>query len=495
MKTQIITLESHDDLISVRDRMSWAKTPRILLVWPKFEKVTLRQVDLKILQRHAATLGAQVGLVTRTRRVRADAEALGIPVFESTGEAQRVAWPKMRRRKWRRKAPDKTLREKREQISAKEEPWRVHPITRIGALAAGVLSVLSIVALFIPRAQVHLKPVTKEQSVALAVNANPSVDSVLITGSIPAREKRVVVDGVKTITVTGEGVVPQSKARGEVEFRNLTQQVVTIPVGTVVSAAEVRFVTTEGGEVAAGVGKSAILPIAALEGGIAGNVEAEIINVIEGRLGLSLSVINPDPTSGGRELASVQASDEDRARVKRLLMKSLEESAHGKFLVELKSGDLLFENTLVVSQILSEKYDPPPGAAGTRLTVSMQVEYAARYASASDLTELATLAMNAALPPGFHAASVAGAATVKPLSDPFLDADGSLRWNIRAERKIVQSFDAVYVTQLVQGLGVNEAQSNLEENLPPESAPVIQLSPSWWRWVPMLPFMIEVVQG
>ncbi|MCK7480865.1 MAG: hypothetical protein M0C28_29370 [Candidatus Moduliflexus flocculans] len=82
--------------------MSWAKTPRILLVWPKFEKVTLRQVDLKVLQRHASTLGAQLGLVTRQRRVRADAEALGIPVFKSTKEAQRLKWPKPRRRKWLR---------------------------------------------------------------------------------------------------------------------------------------------------------------------------------------------------------------------------------------------------------------------------------------------------------------------------------------------------------------------------------------------------------
>src|SRR5215207_5653754 len=117
MKTQIITLESHDDLISVRDRLSWAKTPRILLVWPKYEKVTLRQVDLKILQRHASSLGAQLGLVTRARRVREDAEALHIPVFESTGEAQRVAWPKPRRRKWARHAPRKDLREQREQAS------------------------------------------------------------------------------------------------------------------------------------------------------------------------------------------------------------------------------------------------------------------------------------------------------------------------------------------------------------------------------------------
>jgi len=493
MKTQIITLESHDDLISVRDRMSWAKTPRILLVWPKFEKVTLRQVDLKILQRHAAALGAQVGLVTRARRVRADAEGLGIPVFESTGEAQRVAWPKVRQRKWRRKFPGRTLREKREQASVKEETWRSYPMTRIVAFSLGVLSVLFIVALFIPRAEVTLQPVTKTQSLSLTVSASPALEAVSITGSIPVREKRVVVDGVQTITVTGEGVLPQSKARGEVGFRNLTSQEVTIPAGTVVSVGNVRFVTTQDAEVAAGVGKTALVPILAAEGGQAGNVEAEAINTIEGRLGLSLSVSNPEPLTGGRELPSLQASEEDRTRAKKLLMVTLKEAAREKFLDELNAEDLLFEETLEVAQILSEKYDPPLGAAGTRLTVSMQVEFAARYASASDLTELATLALNASLPSGFRTAS--DAVTVTPLSNPFPTEDGSLRWNIRAERKITQVFDPVFVTQLVQGLGVNRAQANLNEILPPESEPLLRLSPSWWRWVPLLPIRIEVVTG
>jgi len=60
VKTQIITLETHDDLISVRDRLSWAKTPRVLIVWPKYAKVALRFVDLKVLQRHAESLGSQL---------------------------------------------------------------------------------------------------------------------------------------------------------------------------------------------------------------------------------------------------------------------------------------------------------------------------------------------------------------------------------------------------------------------------------------------------
>ncbi len=494
MKTQIITLESHDDLISVRDRLSWAKTPRILLVWPKFEKVTLRQVDLKVLQRHALSLGAQLGLVTRTRRVRADAEALGIPVFESAGQAQRVAWPKRKHRKSFYKVPDKNLREKREQAQVREEAWRVHPITRVLALMVGVVSVMALVALFIPRAQVSLQPVTKTQSIMISVSANPSVDSVFITGSIPAYEKRVIVDGSQTVLVTGEGIVPQSKTQGVAEFRNLTQQAVTIPAGTVVQTADaIRFITTEDGAVDAGVGKKIELPIEAVDGGSVGNLDVEMINAIEGRLGLSLSVSNLEPTAGGRELSSVQASDADRTRVKNLLMENLEDLARENILNELNSGDMLFENTLVTSQVFSEEYDPPAGAAGTKLTLTMQVEFSVQYASASDLTELATLAMNASLPSGFRSAS--DAVTVKPTTKPFQSEDGSLHWTIRAERLIAQAFDAVQVTQLVLGYGVKKAQANLNENLPLATSPEIQLSPSWWPLVPLLPFRIEVVMG
>lgn len=491
MKTQIITLESHDDLISVRDRMSWAKTPRILLVWPKFEKVTLRQVDLKVLQRHASTLGAQLGLVTRQRRVRADAEALGIPVFKSTKEAQRVQWPEPKRRKWPQKAPDRTLREKREQVQVREEAWRAHPVTRVVAFSVGVLAVLAIAALFLPRAQVQLKPVVKTQSVEIPVTANPSAEQVFITGSIPARERRIVVEGAQQVTVTGEGVVPQSKAKGTAVFRNLTQSAVNIPIGTVVAAGEVRFVTTELGVLNPGGGETVELQIEAVTGGLSGNLDAETINVVEGRLGLLLAVTNPEPTTGGRERASVQATESDRARAKRLLLRSLEADAREKLLDELGSDDIPFDKTFVLVEVLSEVYDPPPGVAGSQLTVTMQAEYAIRYADASDLTELASLALNASLPSGFFPAS--DALTVEPLTAPTLLADGSARWTVRAEREIVQQVDAAQVTRLVMGLGSAEAQSLLDRNLPPQSDPKLALTPSWWPWVPIVPFRIEVV--
>jgi hypothetical protein len=178
--------------------------------------------------------------------------------------------------------------------------------------------------------------------------------------------------------------------------------------------------------------------------------------------------------------------------VKDLLMKDLEKRARENIVKDLKSGDLLFDNTLTVSQTLSEKYDPPAGAAGTKLTLTMQLEFSVQYAAASDLTELATLAMNASLPSGFAPAPGANI-TVEPETNPFFAADKSLHWTMRAERVIAQTFDPAEVTQLVLGTGVKKAQSNLNENLPSATSPTIQLSPSWWPLVPLLPFRISVV--
>ena len=92
MKTQVIQLDVHDDLISIRDRMAWAKTPRILLIWPKRGSVGVRPLDLTLLRRHAESLGADLGLVTRRADIRAAARELNISVFSRASDAQKKQW-------------------------------------------------------------------------------------------------------------------------------------------------------------------------------------------------------------------------------------------------------------------------------------------------------------------------------------------------------------------------------------------------------------------
>jgi hypothetical protein len=68
-----------------------------------------------------------------------------------------------------------------------------------------------------------------------------------------------------------------------------------------------------------------------------------------------------------------------------------------------------------------------------------------------------------------------------------------MHWTVRAERRIVQQIDKAQVTQLIQGIRSARVKAVLEKRLPLEKAPQINLSPSWWPWVPIVPFRISVV--
>jgi hypothetical protein len=101
------------------------------------------------------------------------------------------------------------------------------------------------------------------------------------------------------------------------------------------------------------------------------------------------------------------------------------------------------------------------------------------------------LVLNASIPSGFSPAS--DAVTVKAATKPTIREDGSARWTMQVERKIIQFIDPAQVTHLIQGYSSGSAQSQLQENLPLASSPQISLSPSWWPWVPIVPFRISVV--
>ena len=494
MKTQLIPLESHDDLISVRDRMSWAKTPRILLVWPNSERIPLRPLDLKVLQRHAASLGAQLGLVTRHRNIRREAQALGIPVFNSTGQAQRNPWPErdLRGKRTRRK-PRQDLREIRKQVRGKEEAWRSHPVTRTGFFALGVLAVLVMASLFIPHAQITLTPETDMQSVTLPVQADPSVETVFITGSIPARELRVVVEGVQEALVSGHVPVPMTKAEGVVTFRNLTEEPVKIPAGTVLTSTGlpgVRFQTVEQGELEAGLKATVDVPVQAEDAGSAGNVDAGTILAIEGNLGLQTAVTNAEPTHGGRDRQTNAATEEDQASLREGLLAELEAQALQEMKTMLAGGDQIFPDTLKAAQILEETYDPPLGQPGSHVKLSMRIEYTASYASGKDLTELASTVLNASQPEGF--ADMGEPLEFETVNSYQTNSTGVTRWTVRVSRQLEKQVNPGQIIPLVQGRSMAVAAGQLKTAFKLSDAPDIRLTPQWWPWLPLIPFNITV---
>ncbi len=494
MKTQIIALESHDDLISVRDRMSWAKSPRILLVWPKYEKVTLRPVDLRVLQQHARYLGADLGLVTRRADVRRDAIGFGIPVFASTAAAQRDLWPA--RRSMRRRGPradHPNLRMMKAGAEVREAAWKSSPAARIGFFSMGVLAALAVAALFVPRAAIKLTPVSQRQNVILPLAASKSNSSVSISGGVPAKSISVTVTESQSAQVTSQSSVPQTKATGIARFKNLTQNGVSIPAGTVVYSvgqSTVRFVTMNDTHLVGTANAFVDVPVTAEQAGAIGNVPVNSIQAIEGSVGLSTSVTNPEPTTGGTDLVTTAPSEDDRKRVYEALLPILQMQAEKEIKASIGAKDLLLTNTLQMGQIVNESYDPPAGRAGSLLTLTMTVGYSAQYVAASDLTRLAQTVLNAAVPAGY--VPDANSLSFSEIGSPALDQSGTTHFELQVERTLVHQINSEQANALVRGLSPNAAVQRLQSNLPLASAPQIDLSPSWWPRLPLIPFRIEV---
>lgn len=494
MKTQIISLETHDDLISVRDRMSWAKSPRILLVWPRYEKVSLRPVDLRVLQQHARFLGADLGLVTRRASVRHDAESFGIPVFDTTAAAQRDAWPPRRtteRHEFWAEKPD--LRAMREDARLKEAHWRSTPPARVGFFAVGVLAVLAVAGLFVPRATIKLTPVSEMQSLTLPVTADTSISSVRITGSLPAHAITITIAGTQAAEVTSRTSIPVNKASGVARFTNLGQSPVTIPAGTVVysvGSAPVRFLTQNMTHLPGNVNAVVEVPITAAEAGKVGNLPADSIQAVEGGLGLSVSVTNPEPTSGGTDRMAVAPSNADRQRVHDVLLPLLQKRAEDQIRSSIGNKDALLLDTLKMGKILDETYDPPAGQAGNLVKLTLRAEFSAQYIKADDLTQLARTTLDASVPEGFMAAP--DTLTFQVMGSPTLDTTGSSHFDLQIGQTVVHQLDASRANELVRGLRPVDAARRLKSKLAIAKEPEILLSPPWWPWLPLIPFRVEV---
>ncbi len=491
MKTQIITLESHDDLISVRDKLAWAKTPRILLVWPKKEKVTLRILDLKVLQRHADSLGAQLGIVTKRLKVRRDAESLGIPVFDSTAAAQRDLWPVSLPRSRRiPKVPRRDLRKVRDYIYEKEAPWRTSLLGRVLTFTAGVIAVLTVAGLFVPRAALTLYPEAQIQSVVIPVAASESTESVSVTGAIPAHVLSAVVDAEQSLAIASEISVPKSKSQGIARFTNLGQSEVNIRAGTVVATnSSIRFVTLHDTLLPAGVDEFVDIPIEAIEAGASGNIPENAIAVVEGPLGLSLTVTNPNQISGGADAKVVGATDEDRSKLSGVVFDNLSESAKEQMRTQIKTGDILLLDTLEAADILQEEFDPPVGQAGKTLQLTMKVKFTARYISRDDLVQLSRSTLSASVPEGF---SMFGIVKLNPLTEPVTDSSGITHFDLEVKQNLLRNVDQTHVFSLMRGHSLQYARSELFAGLSLRKEPEIKLTPSWWPWLPLIPFNVSL---
>ncbi len=497
MKTQIIQLESHDDIISTRDKLLWSKATRVLLVWPNRGKVMRQKLDLVLLLRHATDLGQQIALVSKDHKVIENGEDAGIPVFSSTLEAQREVWVKPRQSRKNpkyKKVERKCSAELRQQMEKTKPPSLEASWARILIFLVGVLSVLALGVFLLPGATITLPLQQQEQSMEILITANPDILHGSITGNVPAHVLSVVVETQGTLTTTGSVVYGQEPASGVVEFTNLTDQTVTIPEGTVVRnilGAVQRYTTIRSLVLPAGRGSTGQIPVLALEPGEAGNLEAGAIQAVEGSVGLQVSVTNPEAISGGTDATLPSPSDEDIDQLRQQVMSSLEEIASEQLLAMQQPGQTVVLTSLGLSRVLVETSAPAVGEPADQVSMTIQAEYEIQYIDRQDVQDAAEAVLDVSTPQGYHA--VDGTIILSDLSEPEFTEGVGIQWRIDATRILEADWQQQDVVHLAIGVSPDTAIQSISNTLLLRNTPTISLVPAWWFQMPYLPFRISVV--
>ncbi len=480
--------------------MGWSQTGRVMLVWPTRGRLMNRRLDLVLVLRHSQTLGVQIALVTKDPEVRFQAHSLGIPVYKTVRKAQQARWRRPSKRKY---IPSQEEEERRDRVLSvdqiladpphrKREAPKLSPPVRIGVFALGVLAVLAIAAVLLPSAEVSIVPETKRQEVSLTVSATESINKINLTGILPIRTINRIVEGRGSTQTTGEVNIPTDFATGEVTFRNLTDQSITIPAGTVVSDADSshRFSTERIAYLRAGPGKEVTTPINALSPGSSENLLPGRIRAVEGDLGVLLTVENMERLTGGSLSSSPAPTPDDRILLHDQLTITLEENALQEIQASLDPEDILLEGSPNLVNSLAQTYYPAELQPASELELILRSEYQALYVSAEDREELANAILEANLPEGYT--PIPGTMTIEQLSTPKLVDESTLQWRIRLHRDIQADPPINQVIGLVLGRSPQIASQVLIQNLSLSVPPKIETNPSWWPVMPFIPLRIIV---
>ncbi len=499
MKTQIIQLEPHDDTISVKDKMDWSQTPRVLLEWPDEGKILRNRLDLVLLERYCSTNGSQLALLTKDQQVIDQAEEAGIPVFQVRSEAQLQPWGKSFREFIRQEVVLRSQQPRENPIIEKDEKNRGHqlpPWGRILLFTLAVAAVLAIGATLLPSATVYLSAGSNKREIIIPIQAIRDQEAINISGIIPSRVLEIIVEDQISLPTTGTLPIPSEYARGEVVFTNLGERSIHIPLNTILSTSQENsplFITVGSGTTPEGRGAQISLPIEALEPGILSNLPENMINRINQDLGAELSVNNPSPTSGGEDIIVPAPSDKDRIQAGLHLSSALSEIALERATRQLDDGDILLSARPESSEITLATYQPEIGSAGNTLTLTNIGQYNFSYVTGSDLISLAEQVVNALYTRGSFEPAL-DTISLTHLSEPELGTDLIDHWDMQVSWNEYRVFNNQKIIQTVLGKNPADAEKLLKNSLDLDLLPDIQVIPSWWMRIPVLPFRIRIIE-
>ena len=242
-----------------------------------------------------------------------------------------------------------------------------------------------------------------------------------------------------------------------------------------------------------GIGAQAEGIVEAVEVGAASNVDANLINEIEGVAALAARVSNPEGLGGGgdKEVRAVDPADREKAKedirpqLRDLALKQLQE--------KLESGEFIIPESLS-GNILELTFDHEVTEQADDLTLVMRVAYSAEKVQSEDANSLVFGALHAQTPPGYELLPEGmtfqrGEAFV--ISDTQNISQTLYQFPMQGTGFAAANLDVGTAVGKIAGKSVEEATALLQDSLPLKKEPQITIFPKWFPVLPWLSFRIQ----
>jgi hypothetical protein len=553
-KPEYLQLDTNEDPNAVRDRLSFMRGERVLLIWPEQGTALPRKLDLVLIQREAMRRAIRLAFVTHDAQVIQHAKDLNISTFETIGASERNRWKRGRAKMFMGRDPDERrdltervanrpapvaqrpaadsntdalanakaarLRRRDQRNAApalaadgpqavgtdsgnprEDEPRRAAWLPRL-LIALVVLAVIGgVVYVVVPSATVTLPLIEETISGEVLVTADPTATDVLANGVIPALTLRVEIEDVGTLSSSGSRDQDDVAATGSVVFINQTAQELRVPNGTVVTTsagAPILFETVADAVVPGGVGNQMEVAIQAQSNslGSRGNVEAGLINTVVGEFSDALLVRNISPTSGGQSRAVAVVTVDDRERLRATVRQQLQSRAYSEMLARLTATQEVILETLRIEEERPEwtTFSAEAGDEADNLSLTMRAIVVAYVVDSIFDRQLLLPQLSTQIGRG----RVLQPDTLTVQRGPVTSVDptsGRIRYTVSGSARIVGTVNAEALTNRLAGRSLQEALAYLQAEVPlaPNSLPTIDITPAGYPTLPLLSGRITVV--
>jgi hypothetical protein len=492
MKLQLIQIEAFDNLFSIKEKLIHSKAGSVLLIDQTGASIFQNKKQAIILQRVLKQKGKESGVVTQNSTAASILKEVGINHFYDLDSAQRFPWgaPHISDKKvWRTRKNRSSF----QKVGIKES--QVSPQTRIVSLVIGIVSIIILAVLYIPSAEIKIKVPVRNQTIQIPLQIN-NTNLPFATNPMVVTPTITEVEVFQTTKATGMINVPSGKAKGKIDFVNLTSDAISIPLGLTLRSSvdqKKEYTTIESGEVPGGSGSKLSLQVESVEAGGAGNAEVGEISAILGPFGLRLAARNSEAFIGGTDIGKSYPSLTDRTILRQLCLEELKNRAKLQIQNSISPDEVFLPETLKITTILLEDYFPAGDTPTEVLSLSLRAKVMSIIIPMEKFAEYSKPYLDALLPENYFASSEI---TITKINVEEVNPDGSINVSLTASRIIKMTINLDEIKALSSGRPINEVIQVLEQQYHQNAPDVITIHPGWIQDIPMIPFRISIkVEG